>query len=489
LPSAFDWFIVGAMAHHPNTPASPHNQSVYTVSELALALKRLIERQFDSVRVRGEISGLRPAASGHLYFSLKDADAVLDAVCWRTAAQGLPIRVEDGLEVIATGRLTIYPGRSRYQLVVETIEAAGIGALLKLLEERRLRLAAEGLFDVARKRPIPFLPEVVGVVTSPTGAVIKDILHRLADRCPRRVIVWPVMVQGERAAEQVAAAIDGFNRCQPRGEPPRPDVLIVARGGGSLEDLWAFNEEVVVRAVAASRIPVISAIGHETDTTLIDFAADKRAPTPTAAAEMAVPVRSELSARLLENAARAAAAMARLFAERRLRLAAAARALPRPADIVASARQRLDETGDRLQRALAAAVTRRRADLNRLAARLVAPSALIARSRDRLAAEDRLLQREIRRALAQRQTRLAHLAERLEAVSYTRVLERGFALVHDAKGALVSSASALQSGDEISVAFADGAVPAVVGMAPLKPKRPHSRSPSRTADPDQGVLL
>ena len=250
-------------------PTPQTNRPEYTVSELAAALKRSIEENFSIVRVRGEISGYKKHGSGHWYFALKDADAVLDAVCWRTTAIRLSVQPEDGMEVIATGRLTTYPGRSKYQLIVDSIELAGVGALLKLLEDRRRRLAAEGLFAAERKRKLPFLPEVIGVVTSPTGAVIRDILHRLADRFPRRVIVWPVAVQGEHAAAQIAAAIEGFNRLSPGGAVPRPDLIIVARGGGSLEDLMAFNEEIVVRAAAASAIPLISAVGHETDTTLI----------------------------------------------------------------------------------------------------------------------------------------------------------------------------------------------------------------------------
>jgi exodeoxyribonuclease VII large subunit len=254
------------------SPETAGNVAEYTVTELSQALKRTVEERFSWVRVRGEVSGFKRAASGHLYMTLKDENAVLDAVCWRGVAGRLSVAPEDGLEVIATGRLTTYPGRSKYQIVIESLELAGEGALLKLLEERRKKLAAEGLFDEARKQALPYLPDVIGVVTSPTGAVIRDILHRLADRFPRHVLLWPVLVQGEGAAGQVAAAIEGFNALKPGGEVPRPDLLIVARGGGSLEDLWAFNEEVVVRAAAASGIPLISAVGHETDTTLIDFA-------------------------------------------------------------------------------------------------------------------------------------------------------------------------------------------------------------------------
>src|SRR5215475_3076688 len=325
------------------------NLPEYTVSELAAALRRSIEDKFSLVRVRGEVSGYKRHGSGHCYFSLKDADAVLDAVCWRMTAIRLSVRPEDGMEVVATGRLTTYPGRSKYQLVVDSIELAGTGALLKLLEDRRKRLAAEGLFASERKKKLPFLPDVIGVVTSPTGAVIRDILHRLSDRFPRRVLVWPVAVQGEGAAAQVAGAITGFNRLAPGGAVPRPDLIIVARGGGSLEDLMAFNEESVVRAASASTIPLISAVGHETDTTLIDHASDRRAPTPTAAAEMAVPVRLDLVAELGNKAGRLSGGLARLFDQRRLHLAGLARGLPDPQDILGAAAQRLDDRAERLR--------------------------------------------------------------------------------------------------------------------------------------------
>src|SRR5712675_2345466 len=278
----------------------PSNVPEFTVSELSFALKREIETSFPRVRVRGEISQPSFPRSGHCYFRLKDENAVLDAVCWKTTIARLGLKVEEGMEVIATGKITTYAGSSRYQIIIDRLELAGEGALLKLLEDRRKKLAAEGLFDLDRKRELPFLPEVIGVVTSPSGAVIRDILHRLADRFPRRVLVWPVAVQGEKAAAEVAAAIAGFNKLTAGGKVPRPDVLIVARGGGSLEDLWAFNEEIVVRAAAASTIPLISAVGHETDTTLIDFVSDRRAPTPSAAAEMAVPVRLDLLAQVTE---------------------------------------------------------------------------------------------------------------------------------------------------------------------------------------------
>ena len=308
-------------------PASgPSNVPAFTVSELSFALKREIETTFPRVRVRGEISQPSFPRSGHCYFRLKDENAVIDGVAWKGTIPRLGIKIEEGLEVIATGKLTTYAGSSRYQIIVDRLELAGEGALLKLLEDRRKRLQAEGLFDLDRKRPLPFLPEVVGVVTSPSGAVIRDILHRLADRFPCHVLVWPVAVQGEKAAAEVAAAIGGFNRLPEHGPVPRPDILIVARGGGSLEDLWAFNEEIVVRAAAASTIPLISAVGHETDTTLIDFVSDRRAPTPSAAAEMAVPVRADLMAQTLDFGKRTMACMNRVLREANL---AMLKALPK----------------------------------------------------------------------------------------------------------------------------------------------------------------
>ncbi|MGH6704511.1 MAG: exodeoxyribonuclease VII large subunit, partial [Bradyrhizobium sp.] len=331
------------------------NAPEFTVSELSSALKRTVEDTFGHVRVRGEITGFRgPHSSGHCYFALKDENAKIEAVIWRSAHVRMRFKPQEGLEVIATGKLTTYPGSSKYQIVIEALEPAGVGALMALMEERKRKLGAEGLFDEARKQLLPWLPEVIGVVTSPTGAVIRDILHRLEDRFPRRVLVWPVKVQGEGSAEQVAAAIRGFNALPEGGRIPRPDLLIVARGGGSLEDLWSFNEEVVVRAVADSMIPLISAVGHETDITLIDFAADKRAPTPTAAAEMAVPVRRELFVQLSTLARRTMMCWQRSQESRRNELRAAARALPAASELLAIPRQRLDGTAAALPRALKA---------------------------------------------------------------------------------------------------------------------------------------
>src|ERR1700757_1933771 len=346
LPPALDYHV----GMDDTSIAAPvrSNLAEYTVSELSRALKRSIEENFSFVRVRGEISGWKRHSSGHCYLCLKDSDAVLDAVCWRTTAIRLGIKPEDGMEVVCTGRLTTFSGRSKYQLIIDTVELAGMGALLKLLEDRRRRLAAEGLFATERKNKLPFLPEVIGIITSPSGAVIRDILHRLSDRFPRRVLLWAVAVQGEGGAVQIAAAIEGFNRLPQRGSTPRPQLIIVARGGGSLEDLMPFNEEIVVRAAASSAIPLISAVGHETDTTLIDHASDRRAPTPTAAAEMAVPVRAELLADVMQDGARLARAMGRLMYEARLRLEGLGRGLPRPPQLIAERIQTLDGCVERL---------------------------------------------------------------------------------------------------------------------------------------------
>ncbi|MEO5338493.1 MAG: exodeoxyribonuclease VII large subunit [Magnetospirillum sp. WYHS-4] len=430
-----------------------HNTPVFTVGELAQALKLTVEETFPFLRVRGEISGFKRAASGHLYFALKDAEAVLEAVCWKGTAQRLGVGMEDGIEVVATGRLTTYPGRSKYQMVVDSVELAGEGALLKVLEDRRRRLAAEGLFDAARKKRLPFLPGTIGVVTSPTGAVIRDILHRLADRFPRRVLVWPVLVQGDGAAAQVAAAVRGFD-----GLPAdlRPDLVIVARGGGSLEDLWAFNEEIVVRAVADCSIPVISAVGHETDTTLIDFAADVRAPTPTAAAEMAVPVRADLMAQVQDDGQRLTVALRRRLAEFDLRLAGLERGLPRPGRLIEEAAQRLDDRTERLERALRRIVERSGEKLLRTAGRLEGPRQLIEVSQGRLAGEFRALTQAARAALRHGESRMLQAGALLDSLSYRRVLERGFALVKDGAGHPVTSAKAVRPGMNLAVTFHDG---------------------------------
>ena len=438
-----------------------HNAPAVTVSELSAALKRTVEGAFGRVRVRGEISGFKRAASGHLYMTLKDEGAVLDAVCWRGTAGRLGTMPEDGLEVIATGRLTTYAGRSKYQIVIESLEAAGEGALLKLLEERRRALAAEGLFDADRKQPLPFLPAAIGVVTSPTGAVIRDILHRLDDRFPRHVLLWPVRVQGETAAAEVAAAIEGFNALPASGPLRRPDLLIVARGGGSIEDLWPFNEERVVRAAAASAIPLISAVGHETDTTLIDHAADRRAPTPTAAAEMAVPMRSELTARILDDGRRLVSALARLREEYRLRLESAARGLPDPQSLLATKTQQLDDRAERLDLGLRTLMREKRLAADRSAAgiRPAALAQLALRGRQRLDETGARLEPQMARRLAGLRERLAQRAQLLESCSYARVLDRGFALVRDRRGRPVIGSAAAQRAGRLVLRFGDGSVP------------------------------
>ena len=474
------------MTGYPSSESGEHNLPVQTVGEISQALKRFVEGAFERVRVRGEITGFKRAASGHLYFSLKDVDAVLKGVCWRGSAGRLSLAPEDGMDVVATGRLTTYPGRSEYQLVVDQMELAGEGALLKLLEERRRRLAAEGLFDAERKRALPFLPAVIGVVTSPTGAVIRDILHRIDARFPRPVLLWPVPVQGDGAAEHIAAAIAGFNALPPDGRVPRPDVLIIARGGGSLEDLWAFNEEIVVRAAAASAIPLISGVGHETDTTLIDFAADCRAPTPTAAAEMAVPVRMELLAQVLDSGTRLVGAANRMVEARRMHLTGLARGLPRPVQIVEEARQRLDDRSERLANALTVGLGRRRDRLATLAARLAPPQARIDHGRSRLESETRALAAAMRVLLRERAAAWAGASALLESYSYARVLERGFVLVHDGAGTTLTSAAAVVPGSALSLRFHDGEVGAVAaGPAP----RPSPRRRRRSGNDGQGSLL
>ena len=393
------------------------NSPELSVSELSAALKRTVEDRFGLVRVRGEISNFRGQhSSGHAYFVLKDQSARLDAVIWKGVFGRLKHKPQEGLEVVATGKITTYPGKSSYQIVIEALEPAGVGALMALLDERRRKLAAEGLFDPARKQLPPYLPEVVGIVTSPTGAVIRDILHRLADRFPRRVLVWPVRVQGETAAGEVAAAIEGFNALPAGGKIPRPDVLIVARGGGSLEDLWAFNEEIVVRAAAASMIPLVSAIGHETDTTLIDFAADLRAPTPTGAAEKIVPVRADLAVQTAEIALRLERAERRLRERRLTDLRAFARMLPRADDVLAGSRQSLDAQTSALRAAARDALARRAARLARLDALLAkhAPGAELARARARLSRAAERLGDLAGRQAERRRDRLADLDRRLQ---------------------------------------------------------------------------
>jgi exodeoxyribonuclease VII large subunit len=480
-----------------DTPAT--NIPDYSVSDLAGAIRRTLEGAFGRVRVRGEITELKRYPSGHTYLSLKDQDAKIEAVIWKTALRGIGTMPENGVEMIATGRISTYADRSKYQLVIERLEYAGEGALLARIEALRKRMIAEGLFDDARKKAIPRLPAVIGVVTSEKGAVIQDIRTTIARRFPRRILLWPVPVQGQGAAEQIAAAIRGFDAIAPGGRVPRPDVVIVARGGGSLEDLMAFNEEVVLRAAAACTIPLISAVGHETDTTLIDFAADRRAPTPTAAAELAVPARVELQAALAQTGARLAQAAAGTLNAARLRLLRAERGLPDVPARLASSRQRLDDIGERLPRALVALLARRRQSLAGLRvphpregilARRAAVQALSLRlsaawgrqrdARRTAPALARLSAAPVQALVRQKRAVLDGLGARLDSASYQSVLARGFALVRDADGHAVTAASRVAAGQALRLAFADGEVRATAEGAP--PRR-------RAAAPDQGSLL
>jgi exodeoxyribonuclease VII large subunit len=529
------------------------NAPEFTVSELSSALKRTVEDAYGHVRVRGEITGFRgPHSSGHCYFALKDESAKIEAVIWKGVHGRMRFKPQEGLEVIATGKLTTYPGSSKYQIVIEAIEPAGIGALMALMEERKRKLAAEGLFDEARKQLLPWLPEVIGVVTSPTGAVIRDILHRLQDRFPRRVLVWPVRVQGEGSAEQIAAAIRGFNALPEGGKIPRPDLLIVARGGGSLEDLWSFNEEIVVRAAAESMIPLISAVGHETDITLIDFAADKRAPTPTAAAEMAVPVRSELLVEVAGLARRTMICWARGQEARRNELRAAVRALPGLSELLGIPRQRLDNASGSLPRGLKAnthahfrrfAGTSARLTVRVLRGQLAQAShrltvsgermrnsarSQLQKRRDRFAGlEVRLKASKLSNAQAQRnaiardrertlrlaerarralgfamqrlEARVAHSGQLLGALSYRGVLARGFALVRDEQGLPLHAAAAVGPSARLNLEFADGRVGATADAdrpaatpTPVKPaaSEPKAAAPKRAVKSvEQGSLF
>ncbi len=477
------------------------NLPEFTVSELSQAVKRTVETTFPFVRVRGELSRVSRPGSGHIYVDLKDDKAVIAAVAWRGTVSRLRIEPEEGLEVIATGRLTTYPGQSKYQLIIEQLEVAGLGALMAQLEKRKKALAAEGLFAAERKRPLPHIPDVIGVVTSPSGAVIRDILHRLADRFPRHVLLWPVAVQGEAARDQIAAAIEGFNRLEVGGAVPRPDVLIVARGGGSVEDLWAFNEEIVVRAAAASEIPLISAVGHETDTTLIDYVSDVRAPTPTGAAEIAVPVRAELLANVFSLAQRLVSSMERLSQTRRQELAGLVRALPRTDALLGPAQQSLDMVSERLAGALRMGLADYRAHFRESAARM-GPGLLrnpvararekvdglgsrleaawarnvterregVARSRARLEEMTARMDTAARRGLEDRGRALGASAKLLETLSHQGTLARGFALVRDAEGQVLRSAGAVAAGDALGIEFADGRVAArAEGGVPQKP--------------------
>lgn len=449
--------------------AAGDNAAALSVSEISAALKRVVEDRFGFVRIRGELSGVKRAASGHVYLSLKDENARIDGVMWRGNAQRLGFNPEDGVEVIVTGKLTTYPGRSNYQVVIDRMEIAGEGALLALLAKTKARLEAEGLFDPARKRRLPFLPRVIGVVTSPTGAVIRDILHRLADRFPVQVLVWPVLVQGQGAAEQVASAVRGFGALEGGGAIPRPDLVIVARGGGSIEDLWCFNEEAVVRAVADCPIPVISAVGHETDTTLVDFAADLRAPTPTAAAEVAVPVREELAQQLAELGLRNRRAANRPLQLGRERLLARAERLPKPQALFSPHAQRLDQAAERLRRALVDRTHLARNAFQRVDSRLSLP----------------LLSARLDRA----QERLAGLARLHASLNPDAVLQRGYVRVTGADGATLTTRAAAANQDSLLLHFRDGDLVVRAGDAPPAAAPSRSRPALKVPPPEQGKLL
>jgi exodeoxyribonuclease VII large subunit len=515
----------------------------FTVSELSNALKRALEDQFGFIRLRGEISGYRgPHSSGHAYFALKDATAKIDAVIWRGVLARMRVRPEEGMEVIACGKVTTFPGKSTYQIIIDSIEPAGVGALMVLLEERRRRLAGEGLFDAARKQRIPHLPTTIGVVTSPTGAVIRDILHRIAERFPRRVLVWPVRVQGPTSAAEIASAIAGFNALSGGATIGRPDVLIVARGGGSLEDLWGFNDELLVRTAARSTIPLIAAVGHETDWTLLDHVADVRAPTPTAAAEICVPVRAQLLTQLADVARRHRAAAWRNLERRRADWRAHIRALPGPDDLIAHPRQRFDVAAAHLETRFRSRLDRRKIRLHTLASRLApySPVARLARLSERLSGLGRRLQRSLAVAASQRRhhlttfggrlagalrahasltrqqtsarrQRLGQAAARLRAVidmnldrradrlddlskflnslGYRQVLARGFALVRDARGQPLRSVHAVATGSRLDIEFSDGRVGAVASDTQIR-RPPVSRRPRhRPKDSNQGSLF
>ena len=472
----------------PNEVINPATNAPYlTVEELSQAVKRTVETAFEYVRVRGEISQPRTPASGHIYLTLKDDRNALSAVIWKGTAARLSVRPEDGLDVICTGKMTTFGGQSRYQLVVNDIEIAGEGALLKQLEDRRRRLAEEGLFDTARKQPLPSIPATIGVVTSPTGAVIRDILHRISERFPTRILVWGVNVQGVGSADQIAAAITGFNAMDDGGEVPRPDLLIVARGGGSLEDLWSFNEEVVVRAAAASVIPLISAVGHETDTTLIDYAADVRAPTPTAAAEFATPVAADLLAQLSETEARLRRAVLTRLTSAQQSVRAAERGLLHPEDLIGRLSQSVDLAFTRIDTGLYRRLDRLQLRLATLSDRLVSPEQRVGAIEQTVSILDRRLEHSLSAVLERADNRLNQTARLLAANSYQRVLDRGFALVTDQGGKPVKTSKAAPGRATVKIRFSDSERRAQLDPEPATAPQPKK---SKTgADKTQGDLF
>ncbi len=504
-------------------PREGENAPEFSVTELSGAIKRMIEGEFSHVRIKGEIGRVSFPRSGHVYLDLKDDRSVIAGVMWKGVAARVSTRPEEGMEVVATGRLTTFPGQSKYQLVIEDLKPAGVGALMAMLEKRKAMLQAEGLFAQERKRPLPYLPEIIGVVTSPSGAVIRDILHRLRDRFPRKVLIWPVAVQGEQCAPQVANAIEGFNKLTPGGAMPRPDLIIVARGGGSIEDLWGFNEEVVARAAAASDIPLISAVGHETDTTLIDFVSDKRAPTPTAAAELAVPVRLDMLAWVEEQGARLTRGLEQGLRQRDQRLRDLARALPRADTLLQTPRQRLDTAADALPRALQSGIQSRRVtlaeksgglsdktllrmieirrqQLGRYGDRLSADalSRDITRQKDKVSDLSRRLSDAGTRQVQTLKDRLASLDRMRETLSYTATLQRGYAVVRG-DGQLVKTSAEASAASALEIEFADGRLSVGAGgaRAPTATPQPAAEKPKptpkpkakKTPPPEQGSLF
>ncbi len=470
------------------------NVPEFSVSELAFSMKRTLEDQFGHVRVRGELSRVSIAASGHMYSSLKDDNAVIDAVCWKGTMRKLSVQPEEGLEVICTGKISTYPARSNYQLIIESMELAGEGALLKMLEQRKQKLAAEGLFAPERKKKLPFLPKVIGVVTSPTGAVIRDIMHRLSDRFPRHVLLWPALVQGTGAAEQVAKGILGLNAITgERPDLPRPDLIIVARGGGSLEDLMPFNEENVVRAIAESDIPIISAVGHETDTTLSDFAADMRAPTPTGAAEMAVPQRSDLLAQMHDNEKRLIVASARIIEDHKLRLDHAVSKLGDPKKLFELRMQSLDHAASRLTSGFKERVSLAQNSLARAGASIRHPRERLAQAAKDISYQGQALSRIGQGLLKTPEERLEMLARMLETLSFKSVLRRGYVVVRGQDGKAITKGQSLEQGQDISLQFSDADdVAAVIGpgtYADEKPKQKPLKTKSAKAKDDRQETL
>ncbi|MEX0284218.1 MAG: exodeoxyribonuclease VII large subunit [Paracoccaceae bacterium] len=494
-------------------PTPGQNLPEFSVSELSGAVKKTLESQFGRIRVRGEIGRVVRARSGHYYYDVKDDRNVLACTTWKGQVSGLGVMPEEGLEVVATGRLTGYGAQSKYNLNVDDLVVAGQGALMALLEKRKKALEAEGLFAPERKRPLPYLPQIIGVVTSPTGAVIRDILHRLRDRFPRKVLIWPVAVQGQNCAPEVARAIAGFNALTPGGALPRPDVIIVARGGGSIEDLWGFNEEAVARAAAASEIPLISAVGHETDTTLIDYVSDRRAPTPTAAAEIAVPVRVDLLATTDAYGARVTRALAQGLDRRGQRLRDLSRSLPRAESLLETPRQRLDQAGVALSNALTRGIQVRRLALSErsaavrpatIARHVAGKSDRFARLSERLRPD--LVQRDHARkadaverlsrrlALAGQvrterlRARLTNADRMLASLGYEATLERGYAVVRS-DDVLITSAKGASEAVNLEIQFADGRVQVGAGTVPAPTPRPAPKRAAKKGDPDQGTLF